>query len=114
MTNRLLKKFLPGTIVLLVLGFVSTQLLAFAQTSAPMQNESQPATANIAGTIVAVDGNAFTLEVGKGKAKETMAFALDGNTKLEGSLDADATAEVSYRHQEGKNVALAVRVTPKQ
>lgn len=114
MTDRLLRKFLPGTLVLLVLGFVFIPSLAFAQASPPAQNESQPATANVAGTIVAVTGNAFTLEVGNGKAKETMAFSLNGNTKLEGDLDAGATAEVSYRHYEGKNVALAVRVTPKQ
>jgi len=41
-----------------------------------------------------------------------MTFMIDKNTTLEGKLKVNANAEVTYREDNGKNIAISVKVTP--
>ena len=40
-----------------------------------------------------------------------MTFVIDKNTTIEGKLKINANAEVTYRDDNGKNIAISVRVT---
>lgn len=74
----------------------STILLAAAE-----QTESA------SGKITAVSSNSFSIETAEGEALE---FALNADTKIEGELTEGANAQVAYRAEDGKNVAVHVKV----
>ena len=89
----------------------STALQAAAQTQ------------SVSGKIASVDKDSFTLTVGAGTTHKlsetaqaadpkTMVFQVDKNTTVEGKLKVNATADVTYREEGGKNIAVSVRVTP--
>jgi hypothetical protein len=42
---------------------------------------------------------------------KSMTFVMDKNTAIEGKLKVNATAEVTYREDSGKNIAISVKVT---
>ncbi len=85
-----------------------------AQAAAPSQS--------VSGKIAAVDKTSFTLTVGAGStnrelqqqeaAPKSMNFQIDKNTTIDGKLKVGAGAEVTYREDNGQNVAISVRVTP--
>ena len=58
------------------------------------------------GTITAVEENSFTLQAGDGS---TLEFVTDDHTVIEGELKAGAQAEVTYRTEGDKNIAVRVR-----
>lgn len=77
---------------------------------------------SVSGKITAVGKDSFTLAVGGGQtsagqqlaqAAETksMTFLMDKNTTIEGKLKVNANAEVTYREDNGKNIAISVHVT---
>jgi Cu/Ag efflux protein CusF len=73
------------------------------------------------GKISAVQQNTFTIEIehvkppGAGFQQEqhtsSMTFQVTPSTKIQGKLEVGANADVVYRPQEGKNVAVSVQVT---
>jgi hypothetical protein len=80
---------------------------------------------SVSGKITAVETNSFTLNVtpsqtskpgqslmAQSNAPKTMTFQIDGNTAVEGKLKVDSKAEVTYRVDNGSNVAISVHVTP--
>ncbi len=80
---------------------------------------------SVSGKIASVEKNSFTLTVGQSQtatagqnvrqdsaSPKTMAFQLDKNTTIEGSLKVGANAEVTYRQEKSANIAISVRVTP--
>ena len=76
---------------------------------------------SISGKIASVEKDSFTLNVASGPAHQmeqtsnspkTMTFLIDKNTTVEGKLKVDAMADVTYRSENGQNVAISVRVTP--
>ena len=93
----------------------------------PATDNAQPtATAqaqlSVSGKITAVGKDTFTLAVagqsssGHQFAQEapkakSMTFHIDKNTTIEGKLKVDANADVTYREESGKNIAISVRVT---
>lgn len=90
---------------LVVLSFF---LLAALATFAPTATSAAPAQEQtVSGKITAVGDNSFTLEV---KAGETKNFVTNANTQVEGELKVGSNATVTYRTQEGKNIALRVKV----
>jgi hypothetical protein len=41
-----------------------------------------------------------------------MSFTIDQNTTIEGKMKVGANADVTYRQDNGANIAISVRVTP--
>lgn len=80
-------------------------------------------TQSVSGKIASVDTNSFTLTVGsptsvsqdpamKPSTATTMSFNIDKNTTVEGKLKVGSSADVTYRQDNGSNVAISVHVTP--
>lgn len=84
-----------------------------AQATAPTQS--------VSGKIASVDKTSFTLTVGSAmetvnaqdpSSARTMAFSIDKNTTVEGTLKVGSSADVTYRTENGANIAISVHVTP--
>ncbi|HUC54242.1 MAG TPA: hypothetical protein VMR90_09360 [Candidatus Cybelea sp.] len=84
-----------------------------------------PQEQSVSGKIASVEKNSFTLTVGQSQTSsernnlqqdsaspKTMTFQLDKNTAIEGSLKVGASADVTYRQENGVNLAISVHVTP--
>jgi hypothetical protein len=89
-----------------------------AQSTATAQ-QTPAAPLSVSGKITSVEKDSFTLAVGSqtpgqhfSEASETksMTFMIDKNTTLEGKLKVNANADVTYREENGKNIAISVRV----
>ena len=75
---------------------------------------------SVSGKIGSVQSNSFTLEVNQNSSGQqflqgkshaaTMTFLIDDNTTLDGKLRVGANAEVTYRQQNGNNVAVSVQI----
>lgn len=93
----------------------NTPLTATAQ-------QTSAAQLSVSGKITAVAKDSFTLAIGaaqKGQqfAQEapppkSMTFLIDKNTTIEGKLQVNANADVTYREDNGRNIAISVHVTP--
>jgi hypothetical protein len=88
---------------------------------APQAQQTTPQTQSVSGKIASVDQNSFTLTVGSSvstdqaptpSAATTMAFTIDKNTTVDGKLKVGSSADVTYRSDNGTNVAISVHVTP--
>jgi len=74
------------------------------------------------GRIASVQGNTFTLEQQKSQnsnreqaqQEKALTFTIDQSTTVEGKIEVGANAEVTYRQQDGNNIAVSVRVSPPQ
>jgi hypothetical protein len=79
-----------------------------------------PAAQSVSGKITAVAKDSFTLAVGgsaspgqqfvQTPAAKSMTFQIDKNTTIEGKLKVDASADVTYREEGGRNIAISVHV----
>jgi hypothetical protein len=102
---------------ILSLAVLSLFCFATPNRSAPLPVEQAtilflPATDNpsVSGQIASVGDASFTVEVKKSKDSQTVEFAVDDNTKVEGKLAIGAQAVVEYRSEGGKNIATHVIV----
>lgn len=85
-----------------------------------LTTEQTPATQSVSGKIASVAKDSFTLAIGSQTAAgqhltqqaepKTMTFMIDKNTAIEGKLKVNANAEVTYREEGGKNIAVSVHV----
>jgi len=76
---------------------------------------------SVSGKITAVAKDSFTLAVGgqtpgqqlaqQDPKPKSMTFLIDKNTTIEGTLKVNANAEVTYREDSGKNIAISVHLT---
>jgi len=92
------------------------------QSVPPAQSAPQAQSQSVSGKITAVDKSSFTLNVtpsqtghslaAQANTPKTMTFAIDSNTTVEGKLKVNSNAEVTYRDDNGTNVAISVHVTP--
>jgi hypothetical protein len=85
-------------------------------------NEQTPSTQSVSGKIASVAKDSFTLTVAGNQTSagqqlaqqqaepKTMTFFIDKNTAIEGKLKVNANAEVTYREEGGKNIAVSVHV----
>ena len=86
----------------------------------PANQQAAPQTQSVTGKIASVSNSSFTLTVGSSAssqgqqlqqaAPKTMNFLIDKNTTIEGKLQVGATADVTYREDNGNNIAISVRV----
>ena len=85
--------------------------------------QAAPQTQSVSGKIASVDQNSFTLTVASRSsvsqdqqqppsASSTMSFTIDKNTTVDGKLKVGSSADVTYRQDNGTNVAISVHVTP--
>jgi hypothetical protein len=78
---------------------------------------------SVSGKIASVEKSSFTLTIGQSQtpsgsqnlrrdpaSPKTMTFQLDKNTTVEGTLKVGANADVTYREENGANVAISVHV----
>jgi len=107
----------------------SLVLVAALSTISPSTGNAQPASISqtaaplsVSGKITAVAKTTFTLAVGGSQTSagqqiaqtpetKSMTFTIDKNTTIEGKLKVNANAEVTYREDNGKNIAISVHVT---
>lgn len=99
-------------------------VLALPPTTTHQSGQSQqatPQTQSVSGKIASVEQNTFTLTVASGSSVSeaqqptsatTMSFVTDKNTTVEGKLKVGSTADVTYRQDNGANVAISVHVAP--
>lgn len=71
------------------------------------------------GRIASVQGNTFTLEPQspnreQAQQEKALTFTIDQSTTVEGKIEVGANADVTYRQQDGNNIAVSVRVSPPQ
>lgn len=78
------------------------------------------------GKITSVESNSFNLEITPSAAPagrqfsqdnnqqpKTMIFVIDKNTAVDGKLAVGSSADVTYRQDNGNNIAVSVRVAPR-
>lgn len=95
-----------------------TANVASSQAAAPTTAQLQSAS----GKIASVETNSFTLETGAANPQgqqfqqapttRTMIFQIDKNTSVAGKLAVGSSADVTYRIDNGNNIAVNVTVTP--
>jgi hypothetical protein len=85
------------------------------QTAAPTQS--------VSGKIASVEKTSFTLNIGpshtmsspgqqlQDSSPKSMTFQIDKNTTVDGKLQVGANADVTYREDGGKLLAISVRVS---
>jgi hypothetical protein len=116
------------------LTFLSSFVLAAAlwafspsrgSAQSPDQTSQTQAAQSVSGKIASVEQSTFTLTVGgsdqtapprssvaqSSSSAKTMTFEVDQNTTVDGKLRVGANADVTYRQDGSKNVAISVRVS---
>ena len=85
--------------------------------------QTAAATQSVSGQIAEVQKTSFTLSIGAShtmsnqgqqlqeQQQKTMTFQIDKNTTVDGKLKVGANADVTYREDAGKLVAISVRVS---
>ena len=117
-SRRVIFSILTGLILVAALSALSlstgnAQPASISQTASPL---------SVSGKITSVAKNSFTLAVGGSQTStgqqiaqtpeaKSMTFMMDKNTAIEGKLKVNANAEVTYREDNGKNIAISVHVT---
>ena len=87
-------------------------------TAAAFRTQVPDQAQSVTGTIASVAKNSFTLTLGSAMSQReqtsprTMMFLIDKNTAVDGKLRVGASADVTYREDNGNNVAISVRVAP--
>jgi Cu/Ag efflux protein CusF len=84
----------------------------------PQAQQTAPQTQSVSGKIASVDQDSFTLTVGSAStvsqtpsSPSTMSFSIDKNTTVDGKLKVGSAADVTYRTDNGANIAISVHVT---
>ena len=119
-------------ISLIVLSVTTSSILTVAAWALPARTPNNrpnqaglPSAAqlqSVSGQISSVETNSFTLDTTpdmprgnqfqKINPMTTMTFQLDRNTSVSGRLAVGANADVSYRTENGNNIAVVVSVIP--
>jgi hypothetical protein len=116
-----------SSMAVLILGAAVWALPATATRSSAQPNATHAQVAaqaqSVSGKIASVGNGSFTLTVAsqgisklgtnsQEAASKSMTFAIDKNTTIDGKLQVGANADVTYREDNGQNVAISVRVSP--
>jgi hypothetical protein len=112
---------LAGTV--LVTGALALPPANTHQTGEGQQAAAQ--TQSVSGKIASVEKSSFTLTLSTASTSnvsqdpqqppssaKSMSFTIDQNTTVEGKLKVGANADVTYRQDNGANVAISVHVAP--
>lgn len=89
--------------------------LALTAPAVPIYTQTTEVT-SAAGRITAVQGNTFTLDPSKrdtsshDRSEKTLTLTVDQDTDVHGKIAVGAEANVTYRREDGNNVAVSVRI----
>jgi Cu/Ag efflux protein CusF len=119
-TLRLTLASLVG-VILVVAAWGLPPVIAHGSAHPILINEQTPETQSVSGKIASVAKDSFTLTVAGSQTSaqyltqqqaqpKTMTFFIDKSTAMEGKLKVGANAEVTYREEGGKNIAVSVHV----
>ena len=110
-----------GSLVLVVTLWAMPPATDNPQTATAATAQQTPAAQlSVSGKITAVGKDSFTLAVAsqtghqltqEASHPKSMTFYTDKNTAIEGKLQVNANADVTYREEGGKNMAISVRVS---
>jgi hypothetical protein len=116
-----------------ILSIGTSSILAAAVWALPPKATAHPGVAqpqdaaqlqSVSGRIQSIRNDSFTLHTAEGAPSpgqslvqeqshpKTMIFLIDKNTTVDGKLKVGASADVTYREDNGNNVAVSVRVAP--
>ena len=115
-----------------VVSIISSSILTVAAWALPARTANPAPPQNVApnsaqlqsasGKIASVQSNSFTLETSAAMPQGqqfqqqpkpmTMSFQIDQNTTINGKLAVGSNADVTYRVDNGNNVAVNVQVNP--
>ena len=121
-TLRLTLATLAGVILVVAAWGLPPAATTPGSTHPVLLGEQTPsATQSVSGKIASVAKDSFTLTVPGSQTSagqqlmqqaepKTMTFHIDKNTAVEGKLKVGANAEVTYREEGGKNIAVSVHV----
>jgi hypothetical protein len=116
-----LKLILSAMASLILVAVVCALPVTLPNTTATHQQTA--AAQSVAGKIAEVQKNSFTLSIGPSHTmskmeqdlqeptQRSMTFQIDKNTTVDGKLQVGANADVTYREDGGKYVAISVRVS---
>lgn len=92
-----------------------------AQSKSTTHEQTAATTQSVSGKIAEVQKTSFTLSIGPSHTmsnhelqeptQKSMTFQIDKNTTVDGKLQVGANADVTYREDNGKFVAISVRVS---
>jgi hypothetical protein len=117
-----LKLILSGMASLILVAVVCALPVTLPNTSATHE-QTAAATQSVSGKIAEVQKTSFTLTVGPNHtmsnmgqelqepSQRSMTFQIDKNTTVDGKLQVGANADVTYREDGSKFVAISVRVS---
>ena len=69
---------------------------------------------SVSGRITAIAGNTFTIQTPRNSAAsgpKVITFTIDQDTVVEGRIEVGSKADVTFRQQDGNNIAVSVRVS---
>ena len=112
----------------LILSAMTSLILVAAVYALPVTlpnttTHAQTAAQSVSGKIAEVQKTTFTLSIGPSHTasnmsqdlqeptQKSMTFQIDKNTTVDGKLQVGANADVTYREDGGKLVAISVRVS---
>jgi hypothetical protein len=107
---------------LILVAVVCALPVTLPNSTATLEQTPMP-TQSVSGQIAEVQKTSFTLSVGPSHtmsnlgqqlqetSQRSMTFQIDKNTTVDGKLQVGANAEVTYREDGGKLVAISVRVS---
>lgn len=114
--NDTLKSYLSAAagLVLVTAVWAFPAARAHRQASqAAVQAQNQQKTLEASGKIASVSDTEFTIEVQKSDGSvDPVAFATDKDSVVDGKIIEGATADVTYRVENGKNIVIRAHVTP--
>ena len=114
--NEAVKSYLSAAagLVLVAAIWISPATHAHQQaTKMAMQAQGQQKSLEASGKIATVSDNQFTVEVQKSdNSIDPMTFVTDKNSVVDGKLVEGATADVTYRVENGQNIVVRARITP--
>lgn len=114
--NETVKSYLSAAagLTLVAAIWISPATRAHQQASQmATQPQDQQKNLEASGTIATVSDNQFTVEVQKPDSSvDPMTFITDKNSVIDGKLVEGATADVTYRVENKKNIVVRARITP--
>jgi hypothetical protein len=72
---------------------------------------------SVSGHITSVAGNTFTLQPTAAQGsdepdnRKVITFTIDQDTVVEGKIEVGSKADVTYRRQDGNNIAVSIRIS---
>jgi hypothetical protein len=116
--KKVLKLVLSAMASLILVAVVCALPVTLPNTTA--HHEQTAAAQSVSGKIAEVQKTSFTLSIGPSHTigqdlqeptQRSMTFQIDKNTTVDGKLQVGANADVTYREDAGKYVAINVRVS---